>query len=108
MSKKVILIIAVILMVWGVAIAEEKKMTPEETQAQVQQTMQMMTPMFGQMMKVMMEAQLEVLANPASADKLASYTKNYYDALIKKGFSKEDALRIVLAVGFPALPTMQK
>jgi hypothetical protein len=74
----------------------------------MQQTMQMMTPMFGQVIKAMMEAQLEVLASPATAEKLASYTKNYYEALIKKGFSKEDALRIAMTVGFPTLSTMQK
>jgi len=27
--------------------------------------------------------------------------KNFYDALVAKGFSKEDALKIVAAVGMP-------
>lgn len=31
----------------------------------------------------------------------------YYDALIKKGFSKDEALKIVTSVGMPSMPSMQ-
>ena len=112
MIKKIAVIVVVMLVtitsIFSIASAEEKKMTSEEQQQMVQQQMQMMGPMFGQMMKAMMEAELDVLSNPATADKLASFTKNYYDALIKKGFSKEEALHIAMAVGVPSLGTMQK
>jgi len=108
MARMIVIGIALLLVFCGTAVAQEKKITPEEAQAIKQQTMQMMLPMFGEMMKATMEAQLEVLANPATTEKLASYAKNYYEALIKKGFSKDDALRIVMAIGFPSLPAMQK
>jgi hypothetical protein len=36
---------------------------------------------------------------------MATFTKNYHDALLAKGFSKEDAMRIVAAHGIPSLPT---
>jgi hypothetical protein len=83
------------------AFAENKKLTPE------QQQMQMITPMFGQIMKATMEAQLEIIAKFETADKLASFTKNFNDALIEKGFSKDQAFKIVLSAGFPAFPGIQ-
>ncbi len=43
-------------------------------------------------------------AKPESADRLATFTKNYYDALIRKGFTKEQALQIVIATGMPRMP----
>jgi hypothetical protein len=60
------------------------------------------------MMKMMIETQLEALSNPKTADELASFTKNYYNALIKKGFSKQEALNIATKVGFPTFPGMMK
>lgn len=82
------------------AFAENKKLTPE-------QQMQITTPMFGQIMKTTMEAQLEIIAKFETADKLASFTKNFNDALIEKGFSKDQAFKIVLSAGFPAFPGIQ-
>ncbi|EKD28703.1 MAG: hypothetical protein ACD_79C00239G0003 [uncultured bacterium] len=38
---------------------------------------------------------LNFLIKPDTAQKLAMFSKNYYDALIKSGFSKEDALDIL-------------
>lgn len=110
MSKK---IIATIMFVLCVSFssnlpAEEQKMTPEQQQQMMQQTMQSMVPFMGQMMKMMMEVQLEVLADPKTADSLATYTRNYYDALIKKGFTKDEALKIAMNMGIPSLPNMQQ
>ncbi|KPJ65496.1 MAG: hypothetical protein AMJ45_05105 [Syntrophobacter sp. DG_60] len=99
--KKIALLTALLFIITGTVLAKEQKMTPEQQQKMIQQQMQMMAPMFGQMMKVMMETMVEVLAQQETADKLATYTKNYYDALIKKGFSEDEALQIVKAVGFP-------
>ena len=75
--------------------------TPE----MMQQQMQMMAPMMGQMMQAMMQAMLTTLARKETADQIATFTKNYYDALVAKGFSREDALKIVMAHGIPSLPT---
>ena len=80
----------------------------ESLRAQMAQTSAMMGPMMGQMMEAMMEAMMEgmlrVMAKPESADRLATFTKNYYDALIRKGFTKEQALQIVIATGMPRMP----
>lgn len=119
MVKKIIVGIAVMMYAGTVWAADEKpadekpsatgeKMSSAQQQEMMQQTMQAMTPFFGQVMKAMMEAQLEILAQPGTAEKLATYTRNYYEALVRKGFSKEEALRIAMTVGFPAFPGMQK
>src|SRR5688572_14929819 len=49
---------------------------------------QMMAPMMGRVIQSMMEASLTYLAKPETTEKMATFTKNYYDALVAKGFSK--------------------
>ena len=46
---------------------------------------------------------LTALATPETAKQLAAFTRNYYEALIAKGFSKDEALKIVMAVAIPAV-----
>ena len=70
----------------------------------VQHQMDAMMPMMGQMMMVMMKATLEVVALPETAEKMATFSKNYFDALMAKGFTREEALRIVMATGLPSMP----
>jgi hypothetical protein len=50
-----------------------------------------------------LEITLSALVRPETAEGMATFTKNYHDALVSKGFSKEDALRIVMAHGVPRL-----
>ena len=48
---------------------------------------------------------LAVLTQPEVAERIAAFTRSYYDALVAKGFSADEALRIVLAHGVvPILP----
>ena len=69
--------------------------------------MTMMAPMMGRMMQTMMEAVLAVAARPETANQMATFTKNYFDALVAKGFTRDEALRIVMAHGFPTMPSMK-
>ena len=107
MIKRLCLCVLVILFA-SVCLAQDHEMTPERQQALIQQQMNAMTPMFGEMMRVMMTATFDVLSQPESAEKLASFTKNYYDALIKKGFNQDEALKIAMSIGMPSMPMMQK
>ncbi|HDN86001.1 MAG: hypothetical protein DRP68_07075 [Candidatus Omnitrophota bacterium] len=68
-----------------------------------QEAFQQMGPMMGTMMRGMMKAMLELFSEPETAEKLATFTKNYYDALIRKGFTPEQALKIVIGQGMPSL-----
>jgi len=60
-------------------------------------------PAMGSMMENMMVKMFQVMSRPEVAEGLATFTKNYYDALLKKGFTKEEALRIVVSVGMPSV-----
>ncbi len=71
--------------------------------ALVMEQMQYMNPFFTQMMQSMMTGLLEVLSEPESAERLATFTRNYYEALVRRGFTAEEALRLTAAVGFPTL-----
>jgi hypothetical protein len=48
---------------------------------------------------------VEVASHPAIAKAMATATRNYYDALVAAGFSKDEALRIVVSAPSP-LPMM--
>jgi hypothetical protein len=46
-------------------------------------------------------AYVEVVSHPAIAKAMAAATRNYYDALVGAGFSKDEALRIVASSPSP-------
>ena len=56
-----------------------------------------MTGMYSQMMNAMFTE----LTRPERAIALARFQKQYYDALVKEGFTKEEALSIVRATQLP-------
>lgn len=60
-------------------------------------------PMYREMAAVMIEATLEVMARPESAELMATFTRNYFEALVEKGFTREEALHIVAAARLPSL-----
>jgi hypothetical protein len=80
---------------------------PAANQAQVDAQMAMMAPMMSQMMQSMMQGMLLQLAKPETAQHLAAFSKNYFDALVAKGFTRDEALRIVVSVGMPTMPGMK-
>lgn len=73
-------------------------------QSEGMRQMRAMAPMMRQMMQTMTQEVLVLLAEPETATQMATFTKNYYDALVARGFTKEEALRIVIGHGIPALP----
>lgn len=46
-------------------------------------------------------AHVSALAKPETAEKMARYVKNFQNALIKEGFTKEEALKIVISMPLP-------
>lgn len=53
-------------------------------------------------------AQLKVAERPETAERVASFKKNLFDALRKKGFTAEQSLQIVIATPVPALAAAAK
>jgi hypothetical protein len=75
--------------------------TAEQMRLQMDSAMGMMGPMMGQMAEVSMAATLKALSKPEAAEQLATFSRNYYNALIKKGFTKDQALSIVMSARMP-------
>jgi hypothetical protein len=65
-------------------------------------TMGAMVPMMGRMTEIIIEAQLKVAERPETAERIAAFKKNLYDALLKKGFKAEQAMQITLATAPPS------
>lgn len=61
----------------------------------------MMGPMVTAMTQATFDAKLARLAKPETALALATFVKNFYVALLDKGFTKEEALKLVGAIGIP-------
>lgn len=97
-------IAAIILLLLGLGVAAPaaaRAQQPDSTQEMMGAYMDMMGPMMGKMMASTLNSVLDVLDKPETTQKLATFTRNYFDALVAKGFTKDDALRIVTAVGVP-------
>lgn len=84
--------------------AEQSAPKPPQAPDSEKEQVNMMGNMMGTMMEANMKAFISLLGKPEVAEKLAAFTKNYYDALVAKGFTKEEALRIVTATGLVNLP----
>jgi hypothetical protein len=76
----------------------------QQMQQMQAQMMQSMGPMMQQMAVMSLEGTLRALAKPENAELYAAFAKNYYDALIKSGFTPEQALQIVTGLGVPKIP----
>lgn len=85
------------------AAAQDNKVKPAEADSMAA-AMDFMTPMMGKMAAAMMSGVLDLLNDPATVEKLATFNRRYFDALLGKGFTREEALRIVMAVGVPMMP----
>jgi len=101
---KKLVVCALLFVLVSVTNAQEKRPqpSPEEVRQQMEVAFGAMAPMMGKMMEAMIEAQLAVVSKPDSAEKMARYVKNFYQALIKQGFSKEEAFKIVTSISMPS------
>jgi hypothetical protein len=101
---KKLLVCTLLFILASVVDAQEKRPqpSPEEMRQQIEVAFGAMAPMMGKMMEAMIEAQLAVISKPDSAEKMAQYVKNFYEALIKRGFSKKEAFKIVTSISLPS------
>ncbi|MGZ5181640.1 MAG: hypothetical protein ACXWC6_17560 [Ramlibacter sp.] len=74
-------------------------------QGAMQASMSAMVQSMGPMADAVIEAQLNAAARPEAAERLATFKRNLYDALLRKGFTAQQALEIVVATGVPGVAT---
>lgn len=61
--------------------------------------MNQMGPMYEGMTQAMLEGTIKALERPEMIERLARFARRYYEALVRQGFSKEEALQIVAGAG---------
>lgn len=91
-----IILTSVVLGNGNIALAQatSEPMSPQEAQAMMQQ-------MFPNMIRMMYGTVLEIIADPETAEMEAAHARNLYNALLKEGFSEDEALSIVIGYGNP-------
>jgi hypothetical protein len=95
----------------GLACAQAVQVQPpnqQNAQKSVDSAMESMMPMLAKMAEVQLESQLKVAEKPATAERIAAFKKNLFDALRKKGFTAEEALQITVSTGLPSVPALGK
>ena len=91
--------VALLLTVVSPSSAQRPGTPDSATMAQMAGMFTQMGPMYESMSQAMIEGTLKALEKPETIDRLARFARRYYDALIKQGFSKEEALEIVAGAG---------
>lgn len=75
--------------------------SPEQMQQIMNSTFSSMVPYMGRMSEAVLTTQLTVMAKPEGAAQMAQYIHNLYQALLKEGFTKQQALEIAARVPMP-------
>ncbi|MBV8125805.1 MAG: hypothetical protein JOY60_09700 [Burkholderiaceae bacterium] len=92
--------------------AQSKEPPPQQSQEEIQKSMTAamgaMVPMMEQMTLATVEAQLKIAERPETAARIAAFKKNLFNALVKQGFTHEQALQITLATAPPSVTPMGK
>lgn len=82
--------------------ARPQQPTPEQMQQIMQATMGAMVSVMGPMTDAVIEAQLANAAKPETAERIATFKRNLFEALMKKDFTPQQALQIVVATSPPS------
>lgn len=98
----------VILLVTPVALAAQQPgaaptMSDSAQLAQMAGMFSQMGPMYETMMQSMVEGTLKAFERPETIERLARFSRRYFDALLKHGFSREEALQIVAGAGIAGM-----
>jgi hypothetical protein len=87
---------------------QPQKPTPEQMQSMMDASMVSMLPMMARISEMQMETQLKFAERPETAERIASFKKNLFDALRKKGFTAEQSLQILNSTAMPVAPASGK
>ena len=86
--------------------SQPRQPSPEQVQQVMQSTLRAtmgaMVDIAGPMTEAAMNAQMSIAAKPETAERLATFKRNLFNALTAKGFTQAQALQIVIATNPPA------
>ena len=82
--------------------------SPEQMQKIMDVTFGAMVPFMGKTVEAMLHAMLDTMARPESAQQMAHFTHNYYVALQKEGFTKQEAFEIASKAQLPSVSASGK
>jgi len=98
--RTVIVAGALLLLTTTAAVAQQRTAIPDSaSMAQMAGMFNQMGPMYESMMQSMVQGTIKAFEKPETIERLARFSRRYYDALIKQGFTKEEALQIVAGAG---------
>jgi Spy/CpxP family protein refolding chaperone len=98
--RTVIVAAALLLLTTTAAVAQQPTAIPDSaSMAQMAGMFNQMGPMYESMMQSMVEGTIKAFEKPETIERLARFSRRYYDALIKQGFTKVEALQIVAGAG---------
>ncbi len=107
--RPVIAVSAALLLASQAALAQQPTSRPQvpdsAAMAQMAGMFNQMGPMYESMMQAMVEGTLKAFEKPETIERLARFSRRYYDALMKQGFTKEEALQIVAGAGIAGVRT---
>lgn len=76
--------------------------SPGQQKEAMQNMLNTAIQMYGPMMDASVDAQLKTAARPETAERIATFKKNLYDSLVKRGFKADEALQITVSTPIPA------
>lgn len=105
--KKVLAMLVVVMTATTVFAAEQpvdkkKEPSPEEMRQTIEASVGAIVPMMAKMAQAAILVQLKIGEQPETAQSLAIFKKNLFEALVKQGFSKKEAFDIMLNTSMPA------
>jgi hypothetical protein len=104
--RRNVLVLTALLGLSATALARAQlpqKPTPEQMQTMADASMVSMLPMLGRITEAHLDAQLKVAERPETAERIATFKKNLFDALRRKGFTAEQSLQILNATALPSI-----
>jgi hypothetical protein len=87
---------------------QPQKPSPEQMQSMPDASVVSMLPTLARVDEMHIETQLRVAERPETAERIATFKKNLFDALRKKGFTAEQSLQILNSTALPAAPASGK
>jgi len=109
--RSLVLVVAILLLAPAALVAQQpaaKPPIPDSLQmVQMAGMFNQMGPMYESMMQSMIEGTIKTFEKPETIERLARFSRRYYEALIKQGFSKEEALQIVAGAGIAGVRSVR-